>query len=154
MNRPYENIPRQGTRVADETDAEPTSSVRALDPPNATQRSKETRFVHVLLFDPSVSCYRIERRPTDGEAAASEELREIDRVPEHGDLLRLYDHLPDEARHAVFEGEKEENASYVEGWDPAGDWTHDGKYARVTIFSEAEEAASFTDRRGDGPSED
>lgn len=146
MARAYENIPRQGVHRSKPLEEEPTTSVRAAGPTHRPVRSKRTRFTHVLLQDSARGAYRL-RVLRSGAALEEPEFAEIDRVPEAGDLSRLYERIADDARHAVFEDTTGGAVLYVSGGRLAGDWTNQEMFDRVTIFTDADDAQAYAEER-------
>lgn len=153
MNRTYDDIPRQGVDRTEPLDTEPTGNVRAQDPAHPPDRSKATRSVHVLLEDRSRSAYRLRAVPTD-VAPDDDGFEEIDRVPAAGDVGRLYDRLPDAARHAVFEHTGTGSVHVQTDERLSGDWTHDEMFDLVTIFTEADDAKAFAAERREEASDE
>lgn len=147
MSRAYDDIPRQGVHLGKPTNTEPTTNVRAQDPAHPVDRSKETRSIHVLLENKSGRVYCLRTLPKGAEPSAEEGFEEVDRVPEAGDVNRLYDGIPDEARHAVFEHTDDGTVLYELDRHPSGDWTDDDKFNRVTIFMDADDAEAFAEER-------
>ncbi len=154
MNRAYDDIPRQGVHHDEPLDTEPTTNVRAHDPVYPVERSKETRTVHVLLKHDSGSRYRLQKLPKDGAPNAEDGFEEIDRVPEGGDVDRLYDGIPDDARDAVFEHTHDGTLFYESGRRPSGDWTDAHTFDQVTLFRKADDAVAFADERRENASGD
>ena len=152
MARAYDDIPRQGVDRTVPLDTEPTTNVRAHEAAHPPVRSKETRSEHVLLKGASRGAYRLRALQQDAPLEETG-FEEIDRVPEAGDLDRLYERIPGEALHAVFEHTGQGAVLYRSGGRLSGDWTNRDMFDRVTIFTDADDAQAFAEERRTSGSE-
>ena len=147
MNRPYDNIPRQGEHLTDPLKTEPTSNVRAQEAPHPIRRSKETRRVFRLLKNEADGSYRLDAVQKDAEPVPDGGYEVIARVPEAGDVGSLYDLLPGPPRYAVFENTDSGTVYYAPDRQVSGDWTDDEMFDRVTIFTDAARAEAHAEAR-------
>ena len=143
MDRPYDNIPRQGEHLTGSVDSEPTSNVRAQQPVAPLDKSKKTQGIYVLSQHEERGLYRLHKRPMDREDEDMEGFEEVARVPEGGDMGGLFERIPDLSEHVVFENTESGKRYYDAEERLTTTWADEGKFDRVTIFTDKDEASEF-----------
>lgn len=143
MDRPYDDIPRQGEHAGKPLESEPTTSVRAQQPVRPFDKSKKTAGLHVLSVDRDRGLYRLDLVPRERADEPIEGFEEVARVPQGGDLGGLFERIPDLSKHAVFENTAAGERHYSADRRLSENWTDEGAFDRVTIFADKEEADEY-----------
>lgn len=134
MDRPYDDIPRQGRHQGGRIDEEPSTSVRAPLPPDDRR--------YALLRNAAEGTYRI--HPFRGDSPA--EAAGYEPVGHYASFEDLAPHLPDEAAYVVLEN-AETGEAYMDRADNLSSWPTDGDVDQVTLFADETAAAAYVDRR-------
>lgn len=145
MDRPYDNIPRQGEHLTDPIDSEPTTNVRAQQPVRPLDKSKETQGVFVLSQHKERGLYRLSKLPKERADEQMEGYEEVARVPEGGDMGGLFERIPDLSEHAVFENTDSGKRYYDAEKRLRTTWAEEGKFDRVTYFTDKDEATQYAE---------
>lgn len=143
MARPYDDIPRQGEHPSPPLDSEPTTSVRAQQPVEPPNRTKATSHFYVLSTRSDQGLYRLDRVSADSRGVPEEGYDEVARIPVGGDLGGLFERLPEGARHTVYENTGSGTRTYDADRRLSHNWTDEGAFDRVTIFSDHSEAEEY-----------
>lgn len=143
MDRPYDDIPRQGEHAGKPLDSEPSTSVRAQQPVRPLEKSKATTSLHVLSVDRDRGLYRLDLVPRERADEPVEGFEEVARVPHGGDLGGLFERIPELSKHAVFENTAGGERYYDADRRLSENWTDEGAYDRVTIFADKDEADEY-----------
>lgn len=147
MDRPYDDIPRQGEHLGESLDQEPTTNVRAQKPARPSEPSGESEAFFQFSYNKAEGLYRIRRRQRESEAAPEDGYKEIDRIPEGETLTDIVEQLTDKPRFVVFENLDSGDVFFDRESDLSEDWTGDGRFDQVTIFEDEDEAAAYAERR-------
>lgn len=149
MDKPYKNIPRQGSlpNVEGGPDHKTTTSVRAQPAPDATRPSGPASATYQLLHHEEEGQYRLRAWKPDAEITATGGYAELKRYTTQKELTAGLEELPDEPRFIVLENTETGEVYFGRENNLSDDWMEGGRFDQVTLFGDETEAAAYAEAR-------
>ncbi len=147
MDRPYDNIPRQGEHLGRDHDEEPTTNVRAQEAVKPTSAESADGGVIQHLYNETEGRHRIRRWPNASEITAVPGYEETQRIPEGKSLTDIFEALSGQDQYVVLENVESGKVHFDRNTELSENWTGNGEYDQVTIFHDEEAAAAYASSR-------
>ena len=146
------NIPTEGEHLTDDSEHVSGFNVRAQKPPAPDEYDGQpAEALYQLSRSKGESHYRVQTW-TPGEAGQMEEdYEESGRYSTHEDLAAAIDELEGRPQYVVLENVDSGEVHYDRQDRLTDDWTDGGRFDRMALFADEDEAARYAEkRRGEG----
>lgn len=147
MDKPYPNIPRQGTHRPDPDVRKTGTSVRAPRAPDPAKTEGEPVQTLQLSFNETEGLYRL-RNWTSGEIPVPQDTyTEIGRFGGSTAFADALEQLPNKPRFVVMEHSQTGDVFYGRESNLSDNWSAGGRFDQITIFDSEEAAAAYAEER-------